>query len=89
MLDFDSERYDERAAIMEFDGGLSREEAEKATRKHMHECEVRDCIKRFYPDGNAMAEHLAKIEKRRGKEPADKLRFDVRVAWKQEMRKSK
>lgn len=49
---------------------------------HRHECEVRDCIKRFYPNGNAMAEHLNLIEKRRGKDAADRLRADVREAWK-------
>lgn len=51
---------------------------------HRHECEVRDCIKRFYPDGSAMAEHLNKIEKRRGKPAADRLRVDLRKAWKEQ-----
>lgn len=47
-----------------------------------HECEVRDCIKRFYPRGAAMAAHLELVEKRRGKLAADRLREDVRAAWK-------
>lgn len=49
-----------------------------------HECEVRDCIKRFYPRGDAMAAHLQLIEKRRGKEAATRLRVDVRKAWEAE-----
>ena len=50
--------------------------------RHRHECEVRDCIKRFYPHGAAMAAHLELVEKRRGKSAADRLREDVRTAWK-------
>lgn len=46
-----------------------------------HECEVRDCVKRYYPDGQAMADYLAKVEKARGHGPADRLRSDVRKAW--------
>ncbi len=53
----------------------------------MHECEVRDCIKRFYPDGNAMAAHLDLVDKRRGKEAGNRLREDVRRAWKEQARK--
>ena len=58
---------------------------DEETRQHMHECEVRDCIKRFFPDGAVMAAHLALVERRRGKEAADKLRVDVRIAWKEKM----
>jgi len=53
----------------------------RADEEHRHECEVRDCVRRFYPDGDAMASHLDKITKRRGKEAADRLRADVRAAW--------
>lgn len=49
--------------------------------KYRHECEVRDCIKRFYPDGNAMAAHLVRVAKRRGQEAADRLRADALAAW--------
>jgi hypothetical protein len=48
--------------------------------KHRHECEVRDCIKRFFPDGQAMAAHLEKIAKRRGQQAADRLRADALIA---------
>lgn len=49
--------------------------------QHRHECEVRDCIKRFYPDGTRMAAHLDLVERKRGKEAAMRLRVDVRKAW--------
>ncbi len=48
---------------------------------HRHACEVRDCIKRFWPNVNAMREHLALVERRRGKEAAGRLAADVRAAW--------
>lgn len=54
-----------------------------------HEYEVRDCIRRFYPDGDRMAAHLDLVGRRRGKVAADRLRADVRVAWKAEMERAK
>lgn len=48
---------------------------------YRHECEVRDCIRRYYPDGGAMNEHLVGVQKRRGKAAADKLRADCRIEW--------
>ena len=50
--------------------------------QHRHECEVRDCIRRFFPRGAAMAAHLALVERKRGKPAADRLRADLRQAWK-------
>lgn len=46
-----------------------------------HECEVRDCIKRFYPNGAAMKAHLELVAKRRGQAAADRLRADALTAW--------
>lgn len=46
-----------------------------------HECEVRDIVKRNYPDGHAVKCELDEIEKKRGKESADKLRADCRKEW--------
>lgn len=46
-----------------------------------HECEVLDCVLRYYPNGQAMADYLALVEKSRGHGPAEKLRVDVRKAW--------
>ena len=48
-----------------------------------HRCEVKSVIRRFFPDGNAAAEYFALVEKKRGKPAADRLRNDVRVAWRQ------
>lgn len=52
-----------------------------ADEKHRHECEVRDCIRRFYPHGPAMSSHLTLVERRRGKEAAQRLRDDCLIAW--------
>ena len=46
-----------------------------------HECEVRDIVNRNFPDGHAAKCELDEIEKKRGKESADKLRADCRVVW--------
>ena len=75
------ELFQERAAIREYDGGQMREEAEAAAREEMHVCEVRDCIKRYWPNGQRLADYLELVEKKRGKEPADRLRADCREAW--------
>ncbi len=48
-----------------------------------HRCEVKSVIRRFFPDGQAAAGYFSEVEKKRGKGPADKLRTDCRVAWKQ------
>lgn len=79
---FDKEEYEERAAIMEYDGKLSRNQAESLAR---HECEVRWCVKQFYPDGEKMKRHFMDVEKIRGKEATDKLRDDVRRLWQEKM----
>lgn len=80
----DQEYFEERAAIREFDGGMARAEAEAAAHadeQHRHECEVRDVIKRYYPDGEAAKAYLDDCEKKRGKPAADRLRDDARAAW--------
>lgn len=61
----DQEVFEERAAIMEFDAGMTRDVAEKTALQHMHECEVRDVIKRYYPDGAAAKEYLDLCEEKR------------------------
>lgn len=50
-----------------------------------HACEVRWCVRHFWPNGERMADHLKLIERRRGKPAANQLRKDVRAAWKAEM----
>lgn len=80
---FDTEAFEERSAIKEFDGRIDRSEAERQTREEMHKCEVRDAVKRFFPNGAKAAEHFELVERKRGKEAADKLRNDVRIAWRE------
>lgn len=46
-----------------------------------HACEVRDVVRRFYPDPKAAAEYMNLCEKHRGKAAADRLRADVRKAF--------
>lgn len=54
-----------------------------AHEQYRHACEVRDCIRRFFPRGEAMAAHLEMVERRRGKVAAERLRADVRLAWRE------
>ncbi len=75
------EEFEERAAIMEYDGGLPRDKAEEEAEKHRHACEVRYWVALHYPDGQAMNSRMNSIERRRGKEAADALRADARIEW--------
>jgi hypothetical protein len=63
------------------DSGIPLADAVAQTREELHACEVRDCVRRYYPDGQKMADFLAKVEKARGHGAAEKLRADVRIAW--------
>ena len=65
----------EREAIKAADG-IPFDEAER------HRCEVSWCIRAFYPHGQKAADYFGLVEQKRGKESADKLRNDCRVAWK-------
>ena len=54
--------------------------------EYRHQCEVREWIKRRVakgpPEGRGWLAHvLAAIEKRRGKEAAERLRNDIRQQW--------
>jgi hypothetical protein len=53
--------------------------------EYRHACEVRWCVRNFWPSGDRIAAHLDLIAKRRGKAAADRLRADVREAWRAEM----
>lgn len=83
MIAKDAELFEERAAIAEFDGGLSREDAEKQAaaevEKHRHECEVRWVI--GLETLEARRKYMVDVENVRGKVAADRLRDDVRAAW--------
>lgn len=67
----------EREAIMA-DSGITDREALQAD---LHRCEVQSVIRRYFPDGSKAAAYFAEVEKVRGKESADKLRADCRIAW--------
>ena len=65
----------EREAIKAADG-IEFNESER------HRCEVSWVMRAFYPDGKRAAEYFDLVEKKRGKESADKLRQACREAWK-------
>ena len=65
----------EREAIKAADG-IEFNEAER------HRCEVSWVMRAFYPDGKKAADYFDLVEKKRGKESADKLRQACREAWK-------
>lgn len=74
---------DERAAVLEFEGLLSREEAERRalleSEEFRHACEVRYVL--AIQGSAARKAYLDLCEKRRGKVSADRLRETVRTAW--------
>lgn len=53
----------------------------KTNEQFRHACEVRWCVKTFYPDAEAMKAHLAKIKRRRGEAAMQRLRVDVLAEW--------
>jgi len=74
------EHHSERLAIMQESGV---DNAESLAADDLHSYEIKSVMRRYYPDGNKAAEYFDKVEKNRGKEAADRLRDDVRAAWKQ------
>ena len=70
------EAKDERQAIQMADGITT-------TQDELHRCEVITVVRRYFPDGDPKP-FFADVEKKRGKESADKLRNDCRTLWKAE-----
>lgn len=70
------EATEERIAIQAADS------IEQIEENFRHRCEVSWVIRAFYPDNKAAAEYFKTVETKRGKECADKLRADCRIAWK-------
>lgn len=70
---------------MEFDAGMTREDAEMAAaidvEEQRHKAEVRWMVRNYWPDGDALSGQLALVEKRRGAEAAERLRTDCRAEW--------
>lgn len=79
---FDSmqEHQAERMAIMQ-ESGVP-DAAEKAA-DDLHRHEIASVIRKYFPNGKAAADYFDLVEKHRGKAPAEKLRADCRIAWKQ------
>lgn len=76
-----TEHHAERLAIMQESGV---ENAEQLAAEDLHRCEINDVMLRYYPKkGDKAAEYFDKVEKSRGKSAADRLRDDVRAAWRQ------
>ena len=73
----------EREEIMA-DSGINDPDALRAD---LHRHEVSSVIRRFYPRGEEAKEYFALVEKRRGKDAADKLRSDCRAKWAERKRK--
>ena len=74
----EAEVFAERAAVAEFDAGMSREDAEAAAREYVeryrHECEVRWCC----AHASRVREYVEEVRKKRGDESADRLQRDAR-----------
>lgn len=77
---FDLDQFEERAAIMEFDGGMSREDAERWARIDLER--IRRSSEARYvaglPGNAERAEYLAAVASKRGPEEAQALRV---AAW--------
>ena len=55
-----------------------------------HRAEVRTLIRRHFPsDADGLIKFFSDVEKRRGKESAEKLREDCRKAWAEEREKER
>jgi hypothetical protein len=78
----EQEFFEERAAIMEFDGLLTREEAERRgkleTEEYRHACEVREIAS--WPL-QARRAHITGVEHWRGKAAADRIKSDLLKLW--------
>lgn len=80
LLESIEESREERRAIMQESGV---ENAAASADEDLFQCEVKSIIRRFYPDGEKAAEYFNIVEKKRGKDSAQRLRDAVRAEWKQ------
>ena len=76
------ELFNERAAIREHDGGMSKEDAERMAREdveaYRHRCECFSVVRMYCEKGSeAVKSYLLQVEKHRGSEPAQRLRNDA------------
>ena len=54
----------------------------EAAADDLHKCEVMAVMRQCYPDGDKAKEYFELVEKKRGHLAAQRLRDDVREAWK-------
>lgn len=76
------ELYNERAAIREHDGGMSKEDAERMAKEdveaYRHHCECISVVRMYRQKGSeAVKSYLLQVEKHRGSQPAQRLRNDA------------
>ena len=86
MTDEWAELFNERAAIREHDGGMSRQEAEEKAAQEVetlrHRAEVRSCIKISLRLGKgALRAYFEDVEKVRGPGLLSRLKKDVMEQW--------
>ena len=76
------EIFEERAGIAEYEGLLTRDDAEKLglleSERWRRDCEIRHVMNLPFAERRPF---LNSVEKVRGKEAADKLRSDVQAEW--------
>ena len=75
------EAREERTGIMA-DSGIAN--PEQAAAVDLHPYEVRDVIRRFFPDGDPQP-YFAKVKEKRGTVAAERLIVDCREAWRREI----
>ena len=76
------EFFNERAAIREHDGGMSKEDAERMATEdveaYRHQCEVASVVRMYREKGgDAVKSFLLQVEKHRGSEAAARLREEA------------
>lgn len=75
------EAREERAGIMA-DSGIAN--PEQAAAVDLHPYEVRDVIRRFFPDGDPQP-YFGLVKANRGNDAAERLIADCREAWRREI----
>ena len=75
------EAREERAGIMA-DSGIAN--PEQAAAVDIHPYEVRDVIRRFFPDGDPQP-YFGLVKEKRGNDSAERLIADCREAWRREI----
>ena len=81
LFDKIEEAREERAAIMA-DSGIAN--PDQSASVDLHPYEVRDVIRRFFPDGDPQP-YFGLVKENRGEKAAERLIVDCREAWRREI----